>query len=479
MKLGKENILGLGCRLLEQLIERESHIHLVGVGGIGMSGIARILVARGYRVSGSDLVENKLTKALARLGVEVTKGHDAKLLGDSDVVVVSSAVGEDNPEVQGARSRGIPVVLRATMLAHLMKGYFRIAVAGSHGKTTTTSLAASLLIKAGQDPSYVIGGILSENGVNAHLGEGDTMLVEADESDGSFLNYAPDIGIITNIDSDHLQTFDNSLEQLEEAFFQFMNSVKTDGYIILCLDDPRLRRLAERCTRKVISYSTRLESADYYADSISIKDAKSHFTVYGKTGAPTAFEFSLPGHHNVANALACVALADLMGIERAVLAEGLKCFGGVGRRFQLYPVRRQVLVDDYGHHPREIDATIEAAKLNWPQRRLVLIFQPHRYTRTEQLFDDFVSALKQVDHLVLLDVHTAGEAYIHRADSDALANAVSEHNDVDVFRVKGLRELIKHAGEHFQKEDVMVMQGAGSIGGMVKPFVEALHVITR
>lgn len=443
-----------------------------------MSGIARLLIESGYQVTGSDLVSNRLTTELGSLGARVATGHDLTLIDTTDIVVRSSAVPENDPELVAARAKGVPVLQRAEMLAELMTDFYRIAVAGSHGKTTTASMATTLLLKADQDPSYVIGGILNEQGVNAHLGLGNAIVVEADESDASFLKYEPDIAIITNIDSDHLLTFNNDLSELEEAFFQFMECVKPDGHIIVCIDDERLQRLAERSSRHVLTYSTTLESADYYAEDIKIKNCKSTFSVHRHEREPVQFEVSLPGRHNVENALSCLALADVLGYDDDILREALSHFKGVGRRFQLYGVRNHIVIDDYGHHPKEIEATLNAAKLNWPERKIAMIFQPHRYTRTQQLFEEFVEVLSKIDQLVILDMYAASEAPIKGADSDDLARVIMARTERPVYRLPDLAALQRHARSHFSDEEVIIMQGAGSIGQMVVPFVETLDDIS-
>lgn len=437
-----------------------------------MSGIARMLVARGDAVSGSDLSSNRLTQELIELGVRIETGHQAEWIEGCDVVVRSSAITEDNPEIKAARESGKPVMGRAELLSDLMENFQRIAIAGSHGKTTTTSLAASLLIHAELDPSYVIGGVLHEQQTNAYLGTGKHIIVEADESDASFLNLNPHVAIITNIDSDHLATYDDDINKLEQAFVEFVQAIPEDGLVIACADDERVMRVIEHAHCKVVTYSTEPGvTADVRADIQSIHDGVTEFVIDGQ-----AYCLSMPGKHNVSNALACIALADHLTLSTETTQQALKQFRGVGRRFDTYKLDDMTVIDDYGHHPREISMTLQAARHNWPNQKICLVFQPHRYTRTQQLFDDFVETLKHADELILMDLYTANEAPIAGADSDALAKAVMQAGLSSVHRIADLDALIHYAKQHFGQDEIIILQGAGSIGAMVHPFLDAFHV---
>ena len=477
MRRVSENIRKLGFKLLNQSNHTKKHYHLIGIAGIGMSGIARLLIARGDIVSGSDLVTNRLTDELTELGVQIHNGHRATFVEASDIIVRSSAIADDNPEIIAAKSTGKPIISRAKMLAMLMENFFRIAIAGSHGKTTTSSLAATLLIKSGLDPSYAIGGVLHEQETNAYLGHGEHIVVEADESDASFLDLQPDIAIITNIDSDHLSTYDNDIARLETAFLDFMHRVPDDGLIIVCVDDARLRALIQSAHCRVKTYSVEGYDADYQARDCNINNTCSEFIVAKRDGSTFPLTLAMPGIHNVSNALACVVLADALDIAQHDVAKTMHDFKGVGRRFDTYPLGEMTVVDDYGHHPREIEVTLKAARQNWPDRKICLVFQPHRYSRTQQLFDDFVRVLQVADKLILMDVYSANENYIESADSDTLAAAIDDSSAKQVVRLKGQDELILYGKTHFHGDEIVIFQGAGSIGAMVQPFLEKYHVV--
>ena len=454
----------------------KKHYHLIGVAGIGMSGLARLLIAQGHAVSGSDLVRNSLTDLLTTVGVVVHHGHTACCIDACDYVVYSSAIQYDNPEILAARNANIPVLTRADLLAKIAQNFYQIVIAGSHGKTTTTSLMTHLLLMADLDPSYAIGGILNQSGVNAHLGQGEAIVLESDESDGSFLKFSPDVAMITNVDADHLDYYQGSMTHLEVAFFNFMNSVSPEGLVIICADDPRLYRLAQQLKHRVILYSTdNHPEAQYHATEICIAQGQSRFNLIKSNETETEMVLAMPGKHNVSNALGCIILSDEMQIPRAVLRRALQNFSGVGRRLQTYFLNDFMLVDDYGHHPREIEATLRATRDNWPGRKIIVVFQPHRYTRTQQLFQAFVDVLSTVDELILLDLYSANEIPILNVNSDVLAEAI-KHRTV-VHRLSGQSALLEYAHQNFYEHSVVIMQGAGSIGSMVQPLIESFQTV--
>ncbi|MCX7960474.1 MAG: UDP-N-acetylmuramate--L-alanine ligase [Burkholderiales bacterium] len=448
-------------------------IHFVGIGGAGMSGIAEVLATLGYEVSGSDLAENAATRRLRALGAKVRVGHDAAEVAGADVVVVSSAVRADNPEVAAARARRIPVVARAQMLAELLRLKQGIAVAGTHGKTTTTSLVASVLAEAGLDPTFVIGGRLNAAGSHARLGAGEFIVVEADESDGSFLALRPVIAVVTNIDADHMETYGHDFPRLQQAFIRFLQNLPFYGSAVLCTDDAHVREIVPFVSRPVVTYGTR-EDAAVRAVEIALGE-RSRFTVLRAGRAPLELTLNLPGRHNVLNALAAVAVAGELHLADEALRRALEGFRGVGRRFQRYgeipldPARPEAgtfaLVDDYGHHPAEIAATLEAARAAYPGRRLVLAFQPHRYTRTRDLFDAFVRVLAQADALLLAEVYPAGEAPIAGADGRSLAAALAAAGAAPVF-VERIADMAAQIRRVARAGDVVITMGAGSIGAV-------------
>jgi UDP-N-acetylmuramate--alanine ligase len=448
-------------------------IHFVGIGGAGMSGIAEVLATLGYEVSGSDLAENAATRRLAALGARVRIGHDAAQVADADVVVVSSAVRPDNPEVSAARARRIPVVPRAQMLAELLRLKQGVAVAGTHGKTTTTSLVASVLAEGGLDPTFVIGGRLNAVGSNARLGAGEFIVVEADESDASFLHLQPVIAVVTNIDADHMDTYGHDFPSLQQAFIRFLQQLPFYGSAVLCTDDPHVREIVPFVSRPLVTYGTR-EDAMVRAVDIALA-AQSRFTVLRRGRPPLELALALPGRHNVLNALAAVAVAGELRIPDEAVVRALAGFTGVGRRFQRYGEVPLVagrpdagtftLVDDYGHHPAEIEATLAAARAAYPGRRIVLAFQPHRYTRTRDLFEGFVRVLAQADALLLAEVYPAGEVPIAGADGRSLAEALSAAGAAPVFveRIGDMAEAIRRVA---RAGDVVITMGAGSIGAV-------------
>lgn len=453
-------------------------IHLIGIGGAGMGGIAEVLHNQGFAVSGSDNTENAMTERLKKLGVTVYKGHDARYVEGAEVVVRSSAVSDNNVEVVYAQQHHIPVVMRAQMLAELMRFHHGIAIAGTHGKTTTTSLAASVLAEAGLDPTFVIGGLLNSAGANAHLGKGQFFVVEADESDASFLLLTPIVAIVTNIDEDHMSTYNGDFQRLQQTFLQFIHHLPFYGAAILCLDDPVIQQLLPQISRRMVTYGIESE-AHIRAINIVQHGVQTEFEVVRKGKKKTLpIRLNLAGKHNVLNALSIVALAEILNIDDASLTRALAEFQGIGRRFQIYGEYRPkkelsvLVVDDYGHHPREVAATLAAARAAWPERRLVLAYQPHRYTRTRDLLDDFAAVLSTVDVLLLLDVYAAGEEPIAGADSRALCRAIRERGQVEPILVGEIAKLPELLSSVLQHDDVLLTQGAGSIGSVPKMLLE-------
>ena len=450
-----------------------NHLHFVGIGGAGMSGIAEVMLNLGYVVSGSDLSKSAVTERLQSLGARVFCGHDKKHIRGADAVVIASAVHEGNPEVVAARELGIPVVPRAVMLAELMRLRRGIAIAGAHGKTTTTSLTASLLAAGDLDPTFVIGGRLNSAGANARLGTGEFLVAEADESDASFLNLTPVISAVTNIDEDHMDTYGHSFENLKSAFVDFLERLPFYGVAVLCADDEHVLEIRPRVTKPVILYGL---SADAQVRAIDVRAVGTQmaFTILRPDHPPLPVVLNLPGIHNVRNALAAVAIATVVGVSDEAIVRGLSEFRGVGRRFTQYgdiPVRaadgsvtgHYKLIDDYGHHPHEMAATLAAVRGVWPEKRVIVAFQPHRYTRTRDCFEQFVDVLEDIDGLVLAEVYPAGEALIEGADSEHLAAAIAAkgfHRPV-VVPVEGVADAI--AGM-VRDGDVVITMGAGSIG---------------
>ncbi|WP_186142300.1 UDP-N-acetylmuramate--L-alanine ligase [Burkholderia gladioli] len=447
------------------------HIHFVGIGGAGMSGIAEVLVNLGYQVSGSDLSRNAVTERLEALGARVAIGHDAANIEGANAVVVSTAVRSDNPEVLAARRLRVPIVPRAVMLAELMRLKQGIAIAGTHGKTTTTSLVASVLAAGGLDPTFVIGGRLISAGANARLGSGDFIVAEADESDASFLNLYPVIEVITNIDEDHMDTYGHDFARLKQAFIEFTQRLPFYGSAVVCVDDPNVRQIIPFISKPVVRYGLSPD-AEVRAEQVDARDGRMHFTVIRDGHAPLPVVLNLPGLHNVQNALAAIAIATDLGVADAAIQQALADFNGVGRRFQRYGELAAAdggsytLIDDYGHHPVEMAATIAAARGAFPGRRLVLAFQPHRYTRTRDCFEDFVNVLSTVDALVLTEVYAAGEAAIPTASGEALSRALREIGRVDPSFVAGVDEVPAALAQVVRAGDVVITMGAGSIGAV-------------
>ncbi len=453
---------------------RIKRIHFVGIGGAGMCGIAEVLLNEGYQITGSDLSDNKVVAHLRSQGVTVFIGHQAEHVAEADVVVRSTAVQDDNPEIQAAHEKSIPVIPRAAMLAELMRFRYGIAIAGTHGKTTTTSLVTSLLAEGGLDPSFVIGGKLNSCGSNAQLGTSQYFVAEADESDASFLFLKPMIAVVTNIDADHMATYQGSFDQLRKTFLEFLHHLPFYGLAIVCIEDHEVRRILPTIQRPTLTYGFR-EGAHYRAVNWSQQALLSTFEVQRPAPhKPLVIQFKWPGRHNVLNALAAIAIATELGVDDQAIIDGLYQFAGVGRRFQILGERTftggsALVVDDYGHHPREIRATIEAFRAVWPNKRLIHVFQPHRYTRTRDLFNDFVNVLQLSDQLLLLDIYSAGEPTIPGITSDALCHEinavmtkavlVNEHN------------LEEQLDQIVTKDDVILAQGAGTISQIIHNLV--------
>ena len=447
------------------------NIHFIGIGGSGMSGIAEVLVNLGFNVTGSDLASNSVTARLKDAGATVYQGHQKENLTDADVVVVSSAVNEANPEVKEARARKIPVVPRALMLAELMRFRQGIAVAGTHGKTTTTSLIASILAEAGMDPTYVIGGKLESANANAKLGTGEYIVAEADESDASFLHLTPVMAVVTNIDADHMDTYEHSFDKLKTAFVDFVQQLPFWGMAVVCVDDANIREILPRVTKPVMTYGFS-EEARIRAMNVVADNGQMRFTVQRINGVTTEFDvtLNLPGKHYVLNALAAIAIASELNVPDAAIIKALKEFKGVGRRFERYGEVKAptggtfTLIDDYGHHPVEMQAVIAAARGAFPNRRLVLAFQPHRFTRTRDCFEDFVKVLSSADAVLLTEVYSAGEAPIVAADGRSLVRAVRVAGKVEPLFVETTAELPQAIANIVKDGDVVIVMGAGSIG---------------
>ncbi|AKU13678.1 UDP-N-acetylmuramate--L-alanine ligase [Azoarcus sp. CIB] len=453
-------------------------IHFVGIGGAGMSGIAEVLVNLGYTVSGSDLGENAATRRLRALGARVVSGHAAENVAQADAVVISTAVRNDNPEVTAARARHIPVVPRAQMLAELMRLKQGIAIAGTHGKTTTTSLVASILAEGGLDPTFVIGGKLNAAGANARLGKGDFLVAEADESDASFLLLTPVISVVTNIDADHMDTYGHDFARLKQAFVDFLQHLPFYGVAVLCEDDPHVRSIMPLVSKQIVRYGLS-ETANIRAENIRAEGGRMLFDAVRVNGTISRLpiELNLPGLHNVLNALAAIAVATEAQVPDEAIIKALSEFKGVGRRFQRYgeiPLRGEdgsergsfTLVDDYGHHPVEMAATLAAARGAFPGRRLVLAFQPHRYTRTRDCFEDFVKVLSTVDALLLAEVYAAGEAPVVAADGRSLARAIRVSGKVEPVFVEDIGDMPATILSAVRDGDVVITMGAGSIGAV-------------
>jgi len=467
--------------------EHVKHIHFVGIGGAGMCGIAEVLLNLDYTVTGSDLNQSAATQRLVDLGATVHIGHKVRWGDGCDVVVTSSAVEEDNPEVQAAVEQKIPVIPRAEMLGELMRFRKGIAVAGTHGKTTTTSLVASVLAHGGMDPTFVVGGLVHSIDSNARLGGGEYLVAEADESDASFLHLQPLIAVVTNIDADHMGTYGGDFEKLKQAFVDFLYNLPFYGLAVMCIDDPVVADILPRIRKPVITYGT-AEGAEFRAVDIEQQGTRTHYRVERGNDNPLDLELAMPGHHNVLNSLAAVAIADRLGIEDKLIQKSLAEFQGIGRRFEILgqmaiPGGHALLVDDYAHHPRELHATLAAAEKAWPERRRMVVFQPHRYTRTRDLLDDFSLVLQHQAPLIITEVYPAGENVISGADGRSLCRAIRARGHVDPIFVADLSDLAKTLSAIVQPDDVVITLGAGNISyasrklmveGLRKPKIQAI-----
>ena len=462
------------------------HLHFIGIGGSGMSGIAEVLLNLGYTVSGSDLQAGAATQRLAALGAKILLGHQAGNIVGADAIVVSTAVKADNPEVIAAREARIPIVPRAQMLAELMRLKQGIAVAGTHGKTTTTSLIASILGEGGLDPTFVIGGRLNAAGANARLGKGDFLVAEADESDASFLRLSPVISVVTNIDADHMETYGHDFGKLKQAFVDFLERLPFYGVAVLCTDDPTVNEIMAQVTKQIVLYGLN-ESANIRAENVRADNGRMHFTAVRVNGSTSRLPITLnlPGVHYVQNALAAIAVATEVGVADDAIVKALGEFRGVGRRFQRYgelPLPKGgavTVIDDYGHHPVEMTATIAAARGAFPGRRLVLAFQPHRYSRTRDCFEDFVQVLGTVDALLLTEVYAAGEAPVVAADGRSLIRAVRVTGKIEPQFVEAVADLPAALLETLEDGDVLLTMGAGSIGGTAAKLFEAVGAVAE
>lgn len=456
-------------------MRRVKRIHFVGIGGAGMAGIAEVLLNQGYDISGSDIAENANTLRLRQLGACIKLNHAAEHVESASVVVVSSAIKADNPELAAAKGALIPVVRRAEMLAELMRFRHGIAVAGTHGKTTTTSLIASIFAAAERDPTFVIGGLLNSAGSNARLGTSKYLVAEADESDASFLHLQPMVSVVTNIEADHMDTYGGDFSRVQDTFLEFLHNLPFYGLAVMCIDDPVIHKLLPQVGRQIVSYGFS-EKADVRATEYTQRGNQSRFTVLRKGHEPLQIALNLPGRHNVLNALAAIAVASDEGINDEAIEKALLSFEGIGRRFQhygTYPLGEGdvMLVDDYGHHPSEVAATIAAVRSGWPERRLVMCFQPHRFSRTRDLYEDFVEVLGSTDELLLLEVYGAGEEPIAGADSRSLCRSLRQQAGLEPVYVKRADELAARLADVVQPGDIVLTQGAGNVGGLAR----ALH----
>jgi len=453
-------------------MRRVQRIHFVGIGGAGMGGIAEVLLNEGYQISGSDIGSNQVVARLKKLGADIAIGHAKENVSGASVIVVSTAIDENNPELLAASEQRIPVVRRAEMLAELMRFRHGVAIAGTHGKTTTTSLIASIFAEANLDPTFVIGGLLNSAGTNARLGSSRYLIAEADESDASFLHLQPMVAVVTNIDADHMETYQGDFEKLKDTYIEFLHNLPFYGLAVVCIDNPVVRELLPRIGRQVITYGFS-EDADVRATHYQQKGNKSYFVVEREGQDSLELSVNLPGEHNVLNALAGIAVASDEGVESTAIVNALESFAGIGRRFeQLANLKiadgAAVLVDDYGHHPAEVKATIAAMRNGWPEQRLVMIFQPHRYSRTRDLYEDFVDVLSEVDCLILLDVYAAGETPIVSADSKSLARSIRQRGQVEPIYVSDLDKLPEILKSQLVVGDMVITQGAGNIGAVAR-----------
>ncbi|MBY4838807.1 MULTISPECIES: UDP-N-acetylmuramate--L-alanine ligase [Pantoea] len=462
-------------------MRRVRHIHFVGIGGAGMGGIAEVLANEGYHISGSDLAPNAVTQHLAALGATIYFNHRPENVTDASVVVVSTAVAQDNPELVAAREQRIPVIRRAEMLAELMRFRHGIAVAGTHGKTTTTAMVTSIYAEGGLDPTFVNGGLVKAAGTHARLGSSRYLIAEADESDASFLHLQPMVAIVTNIEADHMDTYQGDFENLKQTFINFLHNLPFYGRAVMCVDDAVIRDLIPRVGRQVTTYGFS-DDADVRIENYEQRGAQGHFTIIRQDKPVLKVTLNAPGRHNALNAAAAVAVASEEGIEDNAILAALESFQGTGRRFDVLGEfdtaavngnpGSAMLVDDYGHHPTEVDVTIKAARAGWPEKKLVMVFQPHRYTRTRDLFDDFANVLSQVDVLLMLDVYPAGEAAIPGADSRSLCRAIRNRGKVDPILVSEHDALPDALAPLLSGDDLVIVQGAGNIGKIARKLAE-------
>ena len=458
-------------------MRRIKKIHFIGIGGAGMSGIAEVLLNQGYSISGSDLAHSVVTNRLQAKGAQIFIGQSKDNIKGVDVVVNSTAVSEENPEMQGAREQRIPIVRRAEMLGELMRYRHGIAVAGTHGKTTTTSLIASVLAAGNLDPTFVIGGLLNSAGSNAQLGASRYLVAEADESDASFLHLQPMVSVVTNIDADHMDTYDGDFSKVKKTFVEFLHNLPFYGLAVVCGDDPVVREILPEISRPIITYGFESHN-DYRAVEVQQDGASAEFKVFRPDGLGSLrITLNMPGKHNVLNALATVAVATDEGVSDSAIMQGLAQFEGVGRRFQVYGEFEcgdgsAMLVDDYGHHPREVSATVEAIRSGWPGRRLLMAFQPHRFSRTRDLYEDFVDVLSQVDSLVLLEVYPAGEEPIPGADSRHLCRSIRTRGNVDPIFVETIDDVADVVKSLVQPGDIVLTQGAGNVGLLAQKLID-------
>ncbi|MBQ0798709.1 MAG: UDP-N-acetylmuramate--L-alanine ligase [Porticoccaceae bacterium] len=457
-------------------MRRIRRIHFIGIGGSGMCGIAEVLLNQGYEISGSDLGENANVLRLRKLGATIGLGHSAAQVSGADVVVQSSAVTADNPEVVAGREARVPIVQRAQMLAELMRYRHGIAVAGTHGKTTTTSLLVSIFAAAGREPTFVIGGRVNSVGTNAQLGESRYLVAEADESDASFLHLQPMVAVVTNIDEDHMETYDFDVAKLKRTFVEFLHNLPFYGLAVLCIDNDTVREIASDVSRPMLTYGF-AEDADFRIESPVLKENRSDFVLHRPVGEPLQLSLNVPGVHNILNATAAVAVAVDEGLSDDAIQQGLSGFQGVGRRFEIqgeYPVAdgSALLVDDYGHHPIEVAATVRAVRDGWPGRRLVMVFQPHRYSRTRDLYDDFVNVLTTCDALVMLPVYSAGEDEIPGADSRSLCRSIRQRGLIDPIHVSAMEEVPDAVRAIVRPGDIVITQGAGNTNQVAALLVE-------
>ena len=459
-------------------MRRIKRIHFVGIGGAGMSGIAEVLLNQGYAISGSDIRASATTARLKKLGAEVVIGHRAENGAEADVVVYSSAIDPDNPEMQAALGRGRPLIPRAEMLAELMRYRHGIAIAGTHGKTTTTSIVASLLAEGGLDPTFVIGGLLLGSGSHARLGESRYLVAEADESDASFMHLQPMTAVVTNIEADHLSAYDGDFEKLKDYFVDFLHNLPFYGLAVLCIDDPVLREILPRLSRPTLTYGT-AEDADYRLTDVQQRQGGVAFRLHRPEGEALELSLDMPGLHNALNGAAAAVVALDEGLGDGAIVGGMAGFAGVGRRFEVHgefalDKGSVMLVDDYGHHPTEVAATVQALRDGWPDRRLLMIYQPHRYTRTRDLYEDFVQVLSRPDALLLLEVYSAGEKPIAGADSRSLCRSIRLRGDAEPVYVADAADVPELLRRQLRPGDIVLTQGAGSVGALAKVLAETL-----